>query len=191
MPIAPLAFFRLRSGRFLLLGPIPTPLHLGRSTIRSAGIASGPGRTEATWRSARTHRSPAWAWSHGTARTWSAHARRTARSAKRARTSGTGCARRWPGLGFLDDDRPALHQPSSQLLDGQLSAGFGFGFDESETARAPGFAIHRDPDTANLDLLRLENLFQLLFVNVVGEVPYEKARSHKLLPLLLSSQGSR
>jgi hypothetical protein len=52
-----------------------------------------------------------------------------------------------------------LHQPAGQLLDRLLGANFGFGFDESEPPRAPGFAIHRDADTANLDLLRLENLF--------------------------------
>jgi hypothetical protein len=66
-----------------------------------------------------------------------------------------------------------LHQPSAQLLDGLLGTSFGFGFDESEPTRASGFAIHRDADTANLDLLGLEYLFQLLLVDVVGEVPYE------------------
>jgi hypothetical protein len=81
-----------------------------------------------------------------------------------------------------------LHQPAAQLLDGLLGTGFGFGFDESEATRAPGFAIHRDADTANLDLLGLEDLFQLLLVDVVGEVSYEKARSHVLLPSLLLSR---
>jgi hypothetical protein len=83
-----------------------------------------------------------------------------------------------------------LHQPATKLLDGLLGAVFGFRFDKSEPTRASRFAIHRDTDAANLDLLGLENLLQLLLIHVVGEVPYEKARSHGLLPSLLLSRCS-
>jgi hypothetical protein len=174
MPVAPLALFRLGPRRFLLLGPIAT-LHLGGGAIRTAGIETTLARR------AEAARGTAWScgWrptgtrSRETTRTRSTRARRTAWSDRWARTTGTWRAGRRPGLGFLDDEGTALHQPAGQLFDGLLGASFGLRFDESEPTRAPRFAIHRDADTANLDLLGLENLFQLLFVDVVGEVPYE------------------
>jgi hypothetical protein len=81
-----------------------------------------------------------------------------------------------------------LHEPAAQFLDGLLGAILRLGLDESETTRSSRLAIHRDANTANLDILGLEDLFQLLLVDVVGEVPYEKARSHVLLPSLLLSR---
>jgi hypothetical protein len=94
-------------------------------------------------------------------------------------------------LGLFDDERTALHQPAAQLFNRLLRPGFGLGLDESKAARTTGLPIHGHADAADFDLLREKDLFQLLLVDVVGEVPYEKARSHKLLPLLLSSHCSR
>ena len=183
MPIAPLALFGLRSGRFLFLGPIATPFHLGGDAIRAAAFEP----TGLGW--AKTARGAAWAYGRRPAGTWTVHAwsGRT-RSATWARSTRARSTWGRPGLGFLDDERTALHKLPTQLLDGLLGAIFGFRFDEGETTRASGVAIDRDTNAAYLDFLRLENPRQFLLVDVVGEVPYEKARSHELLPLLLLSR---
>jgi hypothetical protein len=93
-------------------------------------------------------------------------------------------------LGFLDDERPALHKPAAKFFDGLLGALVGFGFDESETTRTLRVPVKRNANAAHYDVLGLENLFQLLLVDVVREVPYEKARSHELLSSLLLSRCS-
>jgi hypothetical protein len=85
-------------------------------------------------------------------------------------------------LRLFNDQRPALHKPAAKFLDGLFRALVGFGFDESEAAWPLGVPVKRNADAAHDDVLRKENLFQFLLVDVVGEVPYEKARSHELLP---------
>ncbi len=91
-------------------------------------------------------------------------------------------------MGLLDDKRPALHEPAAKFLDGLLGALIGFGFDESETAWSLRVPVKRNADAAHDDILGKENLFQFLLVDVVGEVSYEKARSHELLSSLLLSR---
>jgi hypothetical protein len=81
-------------------------------------------------------------------------------------------------LGFLDNQRAALNQATAELFDRLLGTVVGCRFNKSETARAAGFALAGHADTADLNTLAGEGLLQLQLGDVVGEVAYEKARSH-------------
>jgi hypothetical protein len=197
VPVAALALLWLRTGRPFLFRTIAATFSLG--AIGPASIEScrtWSWRAEAAGRATRTHRRRSTG-TGATRATKSGWATRAAESGRATRTrpwtrraARPWTAGSWSSLRLFDDDGATGDQATGQLLDGRLRARFGLGFDEGEAARPPGFAIHRDADAANLDLLGLEGLPQLLFVDVVGEIPYEKARSHRLPASVLDLAAS-
>jgi hypothetical protein len=81
-------------------------------------------------------------------------------------------------LGFFNDQRAALNQVTAEFFDGLLGTVVGCRFNKGETARAASFALAGHSDTADLNTLAGEGLLQFQLGDVVGEVAYEKARSH-------------
>jgi hypothetical protein len=81
-------------------------------------------------------------------------------------------------LCLFHDDRAPLQDASRKLLDRSLGPVVGGGLHEGEPPWTARFAIERDADASQLDLLAGERLPQLLLGDVVRKITNEKSGTH-------------
>jgi len=204
-PVAPLALLGLGAGRTLLFGALATGRALAGSCTRSGTEAPGPETARSTRRAEvarRAARGAPWARRSSAKTTWPPRTtRRATRSCRarrtRAEATASGAWRATPittrrarpgrlGLRLLDDDRTPLQDAPGELLDRSFGAVVGGGLHEGEPAWTAGFAIERNTDTPQLDLLAGERLPQLLLGDVVRKITNEKSGTHLFFWCLLA-----